>query len=842
MGQRGFQNSFSGGEISPAFWGRIDDPKYQAGLALCRNFLVNPAGYVENRPGTTFVRKGRNAFDSIKLIPFTYSTTQTMVLEAGSGYLRFHTQGAAVLASAQSAFQGGTTVSSITIGTPCQVFCSGTLAVGVQVAFFTTGTLPTGINSGQTYYIIQNTGGYYYISATKGGGAVSTSGSQSGVHTMVPTFVQGDLVSNSGLNYYCIATVANVAPPNTTYWYPQPATGEYEIPAPWVGGDCMQLGYTQSSDVMTLTHPGYQVYELRRYGAYNWQLVPVSFQSNQVPPTGVTAVATGGTGTTYKYVVTSLGTLNTDESLQSTLATCSGNLFVTGAYNTVTWSPSPTANRYFVYRFQGGIYAFVGIADSSCTFIDLNIAADVTRGPPNGSNPFSGALNYPTAVSYFEQRRVFAGTLTAPQTVWATKSGTESNMNYALPVRDDDSIQFRVVSREAQTVRHIVPLINMLLLTSGGEWRISSSSGGPLTPSNINAQPQSYVGSSFVQPVTVGNSCLFAAARGGHVYDMTYAYQSGGFVTQDLTLRASHLFDNYDIVDMAVTKAPYTVVWAVSSIGRLLGLTYAQGQAVAGWHWHDTGNPVTLGTGRTDTITSICAVAEGARDALYMVVNRRINFVSVNYIERMAYRGQYAGFDDTGTDTRNSLFVDCAVNTYTNGSGVITGLLYLEGRTVNVLADGIVQPQQVVTGGQITLDAAYGNVHVGLPITSDLKTLPAVYNVPGYGQGRAKNVNKVWIHVQNALGIMAGPSFNNLTPFKGRTTEPYGRPPGQITDADGSYTDLGLFQSWPNSALSTEVELVLSPQWGQYGQVCIRHTEPTSLTILAIESDVAVGG
>ena len=399
MGQRGFQNSFSGGEISPAFWGRIDDPKYQAGAALLRNFLVNPAGYIENRPGTTFVRKGRNAFDSIKLIPFTYSTTQTMVLEMGSGYCRFHTQGAVVLAgTAPSSWQGSSTC-TIAIASPATINCSGTLAAGVAVSFTTTGALPTGITAGTTYYLLGGGPLAYQIAATKGGTPIVTSGTQSGTHTIIPQFMQGDLVSNSGTNYYCIATNSNQAPPNATYWYAQPATGEYEIPTPWVGGDSMTLGYTQSADVMTFTHQSYPVYELRRYGAYNWQLVAVSFQSNQVPPTGVTAVATGGTGTTYKYVVTSLGTLNTDESLQSTLATCSGNLFITGAYNTVTWTPSATANRYFVYRFQGGIYAFVGIADSSCTFIDLNIVVTfgvslstgsiTAQGGPNGTTNFT---------------------------------------------------------------------------------------------------------------------------------------------------------------------------------------------------------------------------------------------------------------------------------------------------------------------------------------------------------------------------------------------------------------------------------------------------------------------
>lgn len=43
------QRSFTGGEISPQMYGRIDDAKYQAGLEICRNFVVLPQGPVENR-------------------------------------------------------------------------------------------------------------------------------------------------------------------------------------------------------------------------------------------------------------------------------------------------------------------------------------------------------------------------------------------------------------------------------------------------------------------------------------------------------------------------------------------------------------------------------------------------------------------------------------------------------------------------------------------------------------------------------------------------------------------------------------------------------------------------
>lgn len=65
------------------------------------------------------------------------------------------------------------------------------LVLGDAVKFSTTGALPTGLTAGTTYYVISAglTADAFQVSATSGGSAVVTSGTQSGVHTMnsVPT-------------------------------------------------------------------------------------------------------------------------------------------------------------------------------------------------------------------------------------------------------------------------------------------------------------------------------------------------------------------------------------------------------------------------------------------------------------------------------------------------------------------------------------------------------------------------------------------------------------------------------------------------------------------------------
>lgn len=624
-------------------------------------------------------------------------------------------------------------------------------------------------------------------------------------------YTVGNLVSSGGVNYYCIASTTGNAPPNATYWYAMPADGTYEIPTPYAEANLFALHYVQSQDVLTIVHPSYAPRELRRYGATDWRLTTISFASDLAAPGGISAVATTGTGAvTYRYTVTAVDSTGREESLAGTPASCTNNLLTSGNKNTVSWASVSGAARYNVYKQDNGLYGYIGQTDGT-SFVDENIAADLSKTPPIQNTPFSGADNYPAAVTYYEQRRVFGGTNTKPQNFWLTRTGTESNLSYSIPTRDDDAISYRIAARERNVIKHLVPLTSLLALTSSAEFGIASSDSGAITPASTTIRPQSYVGANDAQPLIINNTMLFAAARGGHMRELGYNWQAQGFLTGDLSLRAPHLFDNYDIEDMAYAKAPYPIVWAISSSGKLLGMTYIPEQQVGPWHWHDS----YTGDGEhVSEFESVCVVPEGDEEAVYVVVKRTINGSSVRYVERFNQR--------YFVDAEDAYFVDCGVTYEGTPVDVISsGLSHLEGEVVNILVDGAVHPQRTVTGGSITLDVEGSVIHIGLPIEADIQTLPLVLEITGAGQGRQKNVNKVWLRVYESSGIFAGPSFDSLTRAKQRTTEPYGSPP---------------------SLKSEEISIVITPSWTDSGQLCVRQSEPLPLTITSFSMEVSIGG
>jgi hypothetical protein len=75
---------------------------------------------------------------------------------------------------------------SISIASPAVVTATVNVPNGTAIQFNTTGALPTGLIPGQTYYAINSTGTTFNVASTATGSAINTSGSQSGIQSIIP--------------------------------------------------------------------------------------------------------------------------------------------------------------------------------------------------------------------------------------------------------------------------------------------------------------------------------------------------------------------------------------------------------------------------------------------------------------------------------------------------------------------------------------------------------------------------------------------------------------------------------------------------------------------------------
>lgn len=882
MSIRKIQQSFVGGEMSSVMYGRFDDQKYQQGLATCKNFICLPQGPVVNRPGFRFVREVKSSAKKVRLIPFIFSGEQTMVMEFGEKYIRFHTEGQTLLGSNGQPFEVTTPyledelfdieyVQSMDIVTlvhpghpPMELRRYSATdwrlseidfepAVSAPTISSVTFSATGGDETEKTRYTYK----YVVTSVVEVDGIIQESGASE------PGSTEGNLYLENG---YCTIKWGIVAGA-LRYRVYRSYRGLYSFIGETDEVEFIDDNYEADSGI---TPPIYETVFSQPGGISS---VTVTSQGSGYMPEGrVDKVA----DFIYFMVDGKMGAYEYHLDLDDTDAAGTGivdyevvDMDGNGSGCTVkmNWYASyghdhENRNGTFIEGFEiltpgtGYMTPRINLYKSGTKevlgYVNLSVSPDgfdgvslrvtdstgsgaqlrpivssgkvvsvtVVSGGRNYTNPTitaiakngSGATfkanlgksgDYPGAVCYFEQRRCFAGTRERPQMIWMTRSGTETDMSKTLPVQDDNRVKFRIASQEASRILHLIPMSKLMALTGTTEFCINSENADAVSALNIAVKAQSYIGASEVKPVVVNNTVVYAANRGGHIYELGYNWQANGFVTGDMSLRASHLFQSDRVIDMGRAKAPDPIIWMTTEHGRLLGLTYLPEQNIGAWHRHETTNGF---------FESVAVVPEGEEDIVYVVVRRNINGNVVRYIERMDER-------NFGS-TLNAFFVDCGATYRGTATKTISGLNYLEGETVAILADGCVMPQQVVTNGKITLPNEAEVVHIGLPIVSDFQTLPVAVqlNDGSYGVGHMKNVNVVWARLYQSSSFFAGPTFATLTEIKQRKTEVYGLPPNYVDQ---------------------EVELVAPPHWSDTGTVCIRQQNPLPMTIVSIGIELA---
>jgi len=185
----------------------------------------------------------------------------------------------------------------------------------------------------------------------------------------------------------------------------------YTIASPYALADLPLLKFTQSADVLTLTHPAYPIYQLQRYGDTNWVLTQIAIGAVQSPPTSgnvtphwsTETAATGDTATTiYNYVVTAVSAAGEESRSSASFSNATGSRMMSldgDVYQSLTWTaPSGvTPTSYNIYRQAeipngsapaGALYGLIG-STTSTSYADRNGSPDFSTTPPQGNNPFA---------------------------------------------------------------------------------------------------------------------------------------------------------------------------------------------------------------------------------------------------------------------------------------------------------------------------------------------------------------------------------------------------------------------------------------------------------------------
>tara|TARA_Y100001963_G_scaffold98288_1_gene135208 strand:+ start:4643 stop:6643 length:2001 start_codon:yes stop_codon:yes gene_type:complete len=432
-----------------------------------------------------------------------------------------------------------------------------------------------------------------------------------------------------------------------------------------------------------------------------------------------------------------------------------------------------------------------------------------TLSTPSLSGSPSPVLNtttnkYPSSVTFFEQRLVFAGSNDNPQSIWFSKSADLEN--FTTGSNDTDAMVYTIASNKVNAIRYMSAQRSLIVGTVGGEFVVSASgTTQPITPTNVQIQKQSSYGSANVDAVQIENVTMFLQRAKRKIRELVYNLNIDQYQAQDMTLLAEHISEG-GITEMAYQQEPDSVLWCVRSDGTLLGFTYARAEEVVGWHRHIIGGAFSSGQAVVESVATI--PTDSNEDELYMIVKRTINGATRRYVE-------YLSLFDYGTDQNDAFYVDSGLTYSGSAATVITGLDHLEGQSVTILANGSTHPNKTVSGGSITLDRTATKAHIGLSYTSLLQTM----RVEGAGndstsQSKTKRINEVTLRLHETVGVEVGADLSDMEriPFR--------------SSAAAMDTAVPLFTG--------DKQVEFRNDFNTDGFVYVRQTQPLPLTLVSI--------
>jgi hypothetical protein len=563
----------------------------------------------------------------------------------------------------------------------------------------------------------------------------------------------------------------------------------YEISSPYLEAELFDIKFAQSADVMYICHPSHAVRKLSRTGHTAWTLTTVDFQNGPFMDHNIST-------TTLTAGHTTVGS--------------SGNLTlssITGVNNDQGWLSTDVGR---LVHFKDGHYKITAITSAT-----VAVATSVVS-PSSGSadtdfalGSFSDTTGHPSCVTFFEQRLVFAATLSQPQTLFFSVSGDYENMddNYHGTVADDDAIIYTIASNQVNAIRFMTATRTLIIGTAGGEFAVSG--GGTdiaITPTNILIKKQSNNGAANVDALAVGNATLFLQRAKRKLRELAYNFDVDGYVAPDLTILAEHISEG-GFKQLSYQQEPNQIIWCVRNDGQLIGLTYQREQEVVAWHRHIFGGAFSSGNAVCESVATI--PTDDSEYQTWVIVKRTINGATKRYIEYI----HNLNFDETDDTSFN--FLDSQLSYDGSPVTTISGLSHLEGQTVSILADGATHPDKVVSSGEITLNRSASKVKVGLGFTSLLQTMRLdAGSQNGTSQSKTKRIYEITIRLYESLGVEVGPDLNNMEriPFR--------------SSANLMNSGVGVFTG--------DKEVEFRGNYETDGFIFVRQDQPLPLTILSL--------
>jgi hypothetical protein len=354
---------------------------------------------------------------------------------------------------------------------------------------------------------------------------------------------------------------------------------------------------------------------------------------------------------------------------------------------------------------------------------------------------WSERRGYPSAVCLGEGRLC-----------WSGKSKFLASVSDAFESFSDDiegdagTISYNLGAGAVDSVNWMVALYRIFIGTQTNEKNIKTSSfEEPITPTNFKISNLSSQGSVNINPAKLDTKLIYVQSGGVRLYEINYSSETNDYQSIEL----SDLYPEAglpSITRLAIQRHPDTRVHCVRSDGKVAVLLYEPLENLKGWIIFETDGEV----------EDVFTLPGDIEDKVYYSVKRIVNGLPVRYLERWALESEC----EAGTLNKQA---DSFIEYSGASTSTITGLSYLEGKSVVVWGSGKDLGSYTVSSGSITLNEAVTSCIVGLPYTAQYKSMKLAYASQS-PLNQVKRINQLGLilYKTHYQGLKYGPNFDNL--------------------------------------------------------------------------------
>ena len=677
--------NFAFGEVSPSLYSRTDSPVYNQSAQRVKNFFIRSEGGVIKRSGLKYIYEFDTTINEAKtqqcrLLPFIFSDDERYIVSLENAKVRV--------------FQINATTGAVSL---------------IQ-------TITQDINSAALKFDDDFLHEYTYAQA----GDVMFIAHQ--------TFMPQQIV-RTGLTTFQVES----------FQFDQKSDNKqiYQPYYPFQGaGVTLDVSKTSGNGATLTTSAAY--WDTTSPSKHIGTTVRYNGQEIEITGVSSTTVATGDIldALTIKLSPDSLRTNNNSNVVEVTLVNHGMSVG-----DSITFSNCDTVGGIAIGNLNGSRTVGSIISDDVFTFTAGATANDsalgggtpsVTTHAPTTTwdeQSYSSLRGFPAAVTFHENRLVFAGTLAQPDTIWFSKIASYYNFDVG-EAKDNESIHLTAAIGEIQQIRHIVSNRDLQIFAASAEMFVPAFQNQPITPTNAQVRRQTPFGSGFGRPQSIDGATIFIQKGGQIVREYLFSDSEAAYVANPISTISSHLI-----------KTPIELNTLYGALARSESYVFVI---------NNDGTMAVFNTNRTEQRAGWVEFVTNGKFHSTVTIDDRV-FANVEY--------------DLGDGTKkiilcefDSTFNLDMAKSYSGSNGVFNvSSEFNNGAVLRVVNGNNYIGEFTVAGGNIdvsSVDATLSSAEIGYNFDVELKTNPIDAQVTnGPITGIPRGIGTVYLDLNNTLAV-----------------------------------------------------------------------------------------